>query len=246
MPEIANKKGHDRVNQSMISAVEKKTLLWCAARTPSWMTPNQYTALGIAGALLVSVSYILSGIDSHFLWLASLGWLLNWYGDAMDGTIARFRKIERPKYGFYLDHSMDALSIVIIGLGFALSPYVAFSVGLLVVMGYLMLNIQIYIFSFATQVQHLSYGKLSATEFKIFAFVFSFVLYGVGTPKLRFHTYDFMLWDLVFFCLACLMHLLFLMTVFKNASGLASLEKENHLPQDMGNMDAESKTEERL
>ncbi len=246
MPEIANKRGHDRVNRSLISGVEKRALQWCAARTPSWLTPDRFTALGFAGALLVSVSYILSGIDRHFLWLASLGWLLNWYGDAMDGTIARFRKIDSPKYGFYLDHSMDALSIVIIGLGFALSPYVAFSVGLLVFIGYLMLNMQVYIFSCATQVHHLSYGKLSVTEFKIFAVVLSFVLYGVGTPKLRFYTYDFMLWDLVFFCLACLMHLMFLMTVLKNAAGLASLEKENHLPQGMGNMDAESKTKERV
>ncbi|MFC2141710.1 CDP-alcohol phosphatidyltransferase family protein [Acidobacteriota bacterium] len=232
-PVSENERGHDRVNRSLISGVERKTLQWCAARTPPWMTPDRFTALGFSGALLSAASYFLSGIDRNFLWLASLGWLVNWFGDSMDGTLARFRKIERPTYGFYLDHSLDALSVVIIGLGLALSPYAAFSVGLLVLIGYLMLNIQLYIFSCATRVHYLSYGKLGATEFKIFACVFSCVLYAVGTPQMRFGTYDFMLWDPVFVCLACLMMLLVLIVVVKNAAALASLEKQKCLPKDI-------------
>ena len=85
------------------------------------MTPDILTAIGFFGTLLISISYILTNQTPAFLWLASLGLVINWFGDSLDGTLARFRKIERPRYGFFIDHTTDALGEVLIMVGIAIS-----------------------------------------------------------------------------------------------------------------------------
>jgi len=90
---------HKRVNDIILGSLERPTLQWLAVHMPKWITPDICTAMGVLGALLALIGYGLSNYSPIFLWLASLGFILNWFGDSMDGTLARYRRVERPLYG---------------------------------------------------------------------------------------------------------------------------------------------------
>ena len=100
-------KDHKRVNDILLGPLERPALQWLAAHLPAWATPDMMTVIGIIGALVITLGYGLSQFHPAFLWLATLGFIINWFGDSLDGTLARIRHIERPKYGFYIDHVTD-------------------------------------------------------------------------------------------------------------------------------------------
>ena len=106
---------------SVLNALEKKVLVWLAERQPRWMTSDILTYIGTFGAVVIAAGYILSAWNINFLWLSSLGFIINWYGDSLDGTLARVRKTQRPVFGYYLDHTIDAINEVMIFVGVGLS-----------------------------------------------------------------------------------------------------------------------------
>jgi archaetidylinositol phosphate synthase len=118
-------------------------------------------ALGIAAA------YALSNETSAWLWAASALLVVHWLGDSLDGTLARVRKAERPTYGYYLDHLVDAVATALIGLGLGLSPYVLLATGLAIVIAYLVLSINTYLETHAFGVFSLGYGRLGPTEARL-------------------------------------------------------------------------------
>src|SRR3546814_17721675 len=93
------------------------------ARLPAWVTPDQLIILGFLGAVLVAACYMLSWFDDEWLGLSLAGYLVNWFGDSLDGSLARWRGIERPAYGYFVDHSVDGVAIVLIVGGIGASPY---------------------------------------------------------------------------------------------------------------------------
>lgn len=120
-----------RVTGSVLGVVERPLLLWLARSLPAAITSDQLTAIGVLGALITFSGYVLSGTHDAFLWLASLGLVVNWFGDSLDGTLARLRRLERPRYGFLVDHTSDLVSQVLVTLGLGLSPFVRFDVACL-------------------------------------------------------------------------------------------------------------------
>src|SRR6202140_5771939 len=130
-----------RLQQSILARPEKRMLIWMAERTPSWINPDQLSLLGFVAQLITGVSYAMAG--SNRLWLiAGVGFLiLNWFGDSMDGTLARVRQKQRPRYGFYVDHILDSIGAVALMIGLALSGYMspAIAIGLLIL--FLLLSI---------------------------------------------------------------------------------------------------------
>ena len=113
-----------RVNPSMLNFIEKPVLCWISRRLPHAVTPDKLTIIGLIGAIISFASYAIASNEPAFIWLACAGIIINWFGDSLDGTLARFRKIERPRYGFYLDHTVDLFSQFFIGAGLALSGMV--------------------------------------------------------------------------------------------------------------------------
>ena len=107
---MAEIKQSQRIQTSLLNAAEKKVLVWLADRQPRWMTSNGLTIIGIFGSLMIFAGYVLTNLRIEWLWLASAGFLVNWYGDSLDGTLARVRGTQRPLYGYYLDHTVDALN----------------------------------------------------------------------------------------------------------------------------------------
>ena len=156
-----------RSQTSVLNAAEKKVLVWLAERQPEWMTSDRLTLLGVVGALVVAVGYILSNVDVRWLWLASFGFFLNWYGDSLDGTLARVRNLQRPVYGFYLDHCVDGVTMTVICVGAGLSKMLLLPVAMAVLSVYLLLSISVYINAHLKGEFKLTFAGLGPTEFRL-------------------------------------------------------------------------------
>ena len=151
----------------LLAKPERQLLCWIAARLPSRITSNHLTGVGVLGSLGTGVAYALSGLNVNWLWAASAMLALNWFGDSLDGTLARVRKAERPRYGYYLDHIVDAFSTAAIGVGIGLSPFVSFPLAMGLVVLYLTLSINVYLESQVFGVFKLGYGIVGPTEARI-------------------------------------------------------------------------------
>jgi archaetidylinositol phosphate synthase len=161
------KQSEVRIQTSILSKGEKMVLVWLADRLPVWVTPDMLTAFGFFGALMSGAGYFLSNWGKGFLWLSSLGFIVNWFGDSLDGTLARVRKIERPTYGFYVDHNVDAMTALVIVIGAGISPFLTLSVVMLVLVGYLLLCIFTYINTYLEGVLKISYSGMGPTELRL-------------------------------------------------------------------------------
>jgi archaetidylinositol phosphate synthase len=156
-----------RSKQFLLARPEARVLEWIARRLPARVMPDHLTALGVLAALGIAAAYVLSNGDKAWLWAASALLVVHWLGDSLDGTLARVRKTERPRYGYYLDHLVDAFATAAIGIGLGLSPYMLLSVGLVIVIAYLILSINTYLETHAFGVFTLGYGRLGPTEARV-------------------------------------------------------------------------------
>jgi len=202
---------HKRVNDILLGPLERPALKWLCARMPAWMTPDILTAIGFFGTLVTAAGYILCFIDRGFLWLASLGLVINWFGDSLDGNLARYRHIERPKYGYFVDHTIDAFSQVIIILGIGLSPYVQFEIACLGLIGYLLLGTVLFNRTHVTGVLVLSQSKLGPTEARALVILTNTLVFFTKNPhfKLPFTFYGIRTISLFDICTLILTFLLF-------------------------------------
>ena len=162
-----NKADAVRIQTSILNALEKKVLVYLAERQPKWMTSDILTYLGTFGAVVIAAGYILSARNINFLWLSSLGFIINWYGDSLDGTLARVRKTQRPIYGYYLDHTVDAVNEVMIFIGVGLSGLMHLEIALLALVMYLLMTINVSINAHLKKEFKLTYASMGPTEFRI-------------------------------------------------------------------------------
>src|SRR3954467_7424114 len=156
-----------RSKQFLLAAPEQRVLEWIARRLPSAVLPDHLTALGVLAAIGIAVAYGLSNGDPLWLWAASGLLAVHWLGDSLDGTLARVRRSERPRYGYYLDHLVDAIATALIGIGLGLSPYMLLATGLVIVIAYLVLSINTYLETNTLGVFSLGYGRLGPTEARV-------------------------------------------------------------------------------
>jgi len=179
-------KEHTRVNDILLGPLERPALHWLAAHMPKWVNPDILTGVGVFGSFVTLAGYALSGGNRAFVWLATLGYVINWFGDSLDGTLARYRQIERPRYGFYIDHITDAVCQVIVFVGLGLSPYVTFNVAMITLVGYLLLSVLVYVRTYVAGVYRLSYGKLGPTEVRCIAILMNTTMFFFGARSITF------------------------------------------------------------
>jgi phosphatidylglycerophosphate synthase len=156
-----------RDQQSILSSLEKRILHWIAARLPQWVHPDHLTILGFAGMILTGLSYYLAQWDRRMLLVGILFLAINWFGDSLDGTVARYRNRLRPRYGFYVDHIVDAFGIFLLMAGFGLSGYMSLPIAMAFLIAYYLMNIEIYLATYTVGVFKLSYGIWGPTEMRI-------------------------------------------------------------------------------
>jgi archaetidylinositol phosphate synthase len=218
---------HQRVNDILLGPLERPALRWLSAHMSAWITPDICTAIGVLGALITSTAYILSNIDRNYLWLASFGFVVNWFGDSLDGTLARYRHIERPKFGFYIDHTTDTFGQVVIFLGLGLSPYIGFNVACMALIGYLMLGILVYVRTCVVGEFKISYGKLGPTEIRVIAILLNTAMYFIGLKSVEWSTANnqltFSVYDIAVSIIALLLFGFFFDTAWKQARLLSGL-----------------------
>ena len=156
-----------RVHGSLLATVEKRALVWMAERLPAWVNSDHLTVLGFAAQIATGVCYALVAWDRRMLLAAIAGLAVNWFGDSLDGTLARVRQQQRPRYGFYVDHILDSIGATVMMSGLALSgcmhPVIA--VGLLV--AFLLLSIQSYLATYTLGEFHISFWRFGPTELRI-------------------------------------------------------------------------------
>jgi archaetidylinositol phosphate synthase len=156
-----------REKKFLLAVPEARVLEWIARRLPGWVKPDHLTALGVVASIAIATAYVLSNGDKLWLWAASALLVVHWLGDSLDGTLARVRKSERPRYGYYLDHLVDAFATAAIGIGLGLSPHMLLAVGLTIVVAYLILSINTYLETHAFGVFTLGYGRFGPTEARL-------------------------------------------------------------------------------
>ncbi len=160
---MANK----RINESFLAANERALLMALVRRLPACASPDHLTGIGLFGAVCVTLGFIACHWSNWFLTAVIFGLFLNWFGDSLDGTLARFRQIERPEYGYFIDHSADLISQTLIVVGLGVSPYFTVASALLVLSLYLLMSSYTYLRVVTERVHRLSYGGLGATEFRL-------------------------------------------------------------------------------
>ena len=214
---------HTRVNDILLGPLEKPTLHWLAAHMPTWVTPDTCTAIGMLGALLTMISYGLSNYSPIFLWLASLGFMFNWFGDSLDGTLARHRRIERPRYGYYIDHITDVVCQVMIFLGLGVTPYVSFNIACLALIAYLLLSALVYLRTHIVGEFKISYGKLGPTESRVVAVLLNTAMYFFGLQNITLGQVIISVYDIVVAVIAMVLLGFFVNTGLQEARRLAAL-----------------------
>jgi archaetidylinositol phosphate synthase len=166
-----------RVHGSFLAAAEKRTLIWMAERMPAWVNSDHLTLLGFAGQIATGVCYALAGRDRRMLLVAIFCLVLNWFGDSLDGTLARVRQQQRPRYGFYVDHMIDSIGAVAMMGGLALSGYMhpVIAIGLLI--AFLLLSVQSYLATYTLGEFHLSMWHFGPTELRVLLIIGNLALF---------------------------------------------------------------------
>ena len=169
-------KNAERHQLSILTPLEKRTLRWLAERMPAWVNSDHLTLLGFAGMILTGVSYYLAQYSPLFLVAGVVCLAINWFGDSLDGTLARVRNRQRPRYGFYVDHIVDAFGVTFVVAGLSLSGYMSPIVAMGFLIAYFLMNIEIYLATYTLGIFKLSYGVMGPTELRIIVCIGNLVL----------------------------------------------------------------------
>jgi archaetidylinositol phosphate synthase len=183
-----------RVHTAVTAGIEKRVLTWMARRTPEAISPDHLTALGFACQILAGAAYALSARDARFLWLVNLFLALNWLGDSLDGTLARVRNRQRPRYGFYVDHISDTFGALALMAGMACSGLLHWEIAAGMLVCFYALSIESYLATYTTGCFRLSHGIFGPTEVRILLAAgnaCAFICPYVNLGGWRFRLFDF-------------------------------------------------------
>lgn len=170
-----------RVHTALTADAEKQLLVWMAVRTPRWINSDHLTTLGFVAQVLAGLAYVLAARDWRALWLVNLFLGFNWLGDSLDGTLARVRDQQRPRYGFYVDHICDTFGALALMSGLAFSGYVHWQIAAGMLIGFYVLSIESFLATYTMGHFHLSHGIFGPTEIRI--------LLVLGNLALMIHPY---------------------------------------------------------
>lgn len=227
MADAPEHKDAPRTARFLVADFEKWFLPRLAARLPRFVLPDHLTGLGIVAATLIMVAYWYSNRNEAWLWVVNGALVLHWLGDSLDGTLARVRRIQRPRYGFYLDHLTDAYSTVAIGLGLGFSPYMLLAVALAIVAMYLVLSINVYLETYVLGEFRYGYGWLGPTEARIALVVLNLLALTTGPLPFRIKGVVMTVYDALGILVALSMLALLLSRAVRNLGTLARLEPPN-------------------
>jgi phosphatidylglycerophosphate synthase len=178
-----------RAQVSFLAPVEKRCLIWLARRTPAWIGSDHLTALGLLALAAAGLSYWYARSHRVGLLLAIVCLALNWLGDSLDGTLARVRDCQRPRYGFYVDHMVDAVGTFFLLGGMALSGYMSPAIAAGLTIAYFLLSIEVYLATYTIGTFHISFWKFSPTELRILLMIGNLALLRWPMARIAGHSW---------------------------------------------------------
>lgn len=182
-----------RVNRSLTAEIEKRALVWMAEHAPAWLTSDQLTMLGLAAQVAAGVCYALARYNRYALLLVIVCIALNWLGDSLDGTLARVRQQQRPRYGFYVDHMVDIFGSVALMAGLACSGFLHWQTAIAMLIGFLLLSSESYLATYTLSRFHMSQGLFGPTEIRILLVIGNLAL--LHSPYATLFGHRFLLFD---------------------------------------------------
>ena len=227
METLNQPKQAQRIQTSIINAAERKVLLWLAQRQPRWATSDMLTFVGTLGAFLTGLGFFLTKYDIGWLWLSTAGLVVNWYGDSLDGTLARVRNCQRPIYGYYLDHTVDCINEAFMFIGAGLSPLVHLDLALLAYILYLFLTVNVSVNAHLKSEFRLTYAKLGPTEFRILIILANTILLmfpSIATFGVVLHGYRLATFDFVAMFIIVALAIIYLATLVGDARKYAKID----------------------
>ena len=186
-----------RVNRIALARFERWALPRMAERLPGWVTPDMLTSVGLAAAVGVAAGYVLTRYSLDWLWLASACLVVHWWGDSLDGTLARARRIQRERYGFYVDHQSDALSALLFFGGLGLSPLMQLPIAMALLAGYYLLMILVSLVTIARDVFKISFAGFGPTEGRLLLITANTVVWAFANPTVAVAGTPFSLFDAI-------------------------------------------------
>lgn len=213
----------ERVQQNWLAAGERRILNWLCAHMPRAITPDILTLTGMIGAVMIFVGYVASNWGSTWLTLSLAGYAVQWFGDSLDGSLARWRRIERPSYGYFIDHSCDGLANFLIVAGIGLSPFVTMDVAMIALTGYLLMSIHAFLSARVVGELRLSYLAAGPTELRLMLIGMTVMMWVLGPDRGLFGVISG--FDLFVGGIGVILILLFLFQTAVTGRRLAALER---------------------
>jgi archaetidylinositol phosphate synthase len=183
----------ERAQLSFLARLEKRTLIWLAHRMPFWLNSDHLTLIGFIAMFAAGLCYWVASFNRMGLIAVIVALAVNWFGDSLDGTLARVRNRQRPRYGFYVDHITDAFGTAFLMLGLALSGYMSQWIGLGLLIVYFLLSIEVYLATYTIGTFHLSFWKFGPTELRLLLCVGNLALF--RWPTVSLFGYRLLLFD---------------------------------------------------
>jgi phosphatidylglycerophosphate synthase len=213
---------HVREHRSILAAAEKRLLIFIAERLPRGINSDHLTSLALAAMGLAGAAFVAARWDRRALWLVVVALALNWFGDSLDGTLARVRRAERPRYGFYVDHVLDIAGATLLFGGLACSPFITPSIALTLLIAYLLVAGEVFLATAVRGVFKMSVGGIGPTELRIILAAGAMAL--LRDPYVSIGTLTVRLFDLGGALAAAGLLAVFVVSVLRNASALAVAE----------------------
>jgi phosphatidylglycerophosphate synthase len=213
----------NRIQRNVLARGERRLLQWLCPRLPAWLTPDRLTGLALIAAFVIGAAYALSNQNPVWLSLAVAGYFVHWFGDSLDGTIARYRRIERPRFGYFIDHSCDGLATLLIVGGIGASPYLRVDIALFVVVAYLLLSVHTFLLAKVAGNFQLSHLGAGPTELRIVLVALTIAMGWLGPDVGR--VAGFNAFDILFGVVGAVLVVIFVAQTIREGRALAAADR---------------------
>ena len=220
-------KEQQAINTAITGKAEEKAKAWICPRIPEWINPDHLTVLGYIGMIITGLGFVFGFMNKWFILLIPFGLLVNWFGDSFDGSIARYRKKTRPKYGYYIDKIVDAVAVITLTLGVGLSGFFKIEIALLFASIYLALMSHVDLVTHVQGQNRNAFGLLGPTEVRIIGVLFSIYMFFSKVHYFDIYGYIVTQYDIALFVLSVVMAVILLVSIFKKGIELHKIDTKD-------------------
>lgn len=220
-------KEQQAINTAITGKAEEKAKEWICPRIPDWVSPDMLTVLGYIGMVVTGLGFVFGFFNRWYILLIPFGLLVNWFGDSFDGSIARYRKKGRPKYGYYIDKIVDSVAVITLALGIGLSGFFKIEIALLFASLYLALMFHVDLVTHVQGQNRNAFGLIGPTEIRIVGALFSIYMFFSKVRYLDVYGYVVTQYDIGLFVLSVVMAAVLFVSIIKKGIELHKIDTKD-------------------